>query len=56
MRSAGLITVRYFTVGRFTPNRTPQWLAASLVNLPFRVPVFGLYTITMGFKEGNAGR
>lgn len=48
MRNAGLTEIRHFTVGWFTPNRTPEWLARTLVKLPFRIPILGLYTITVG--------
>jgi ubiquinone/menaquinone biosynthesis C-methylase UbiE len=47
---AGLREVRSFTVGNFTPNRTPLWLATVLGKLPYRVPLLGLYTIAVGEK------
>ena len=53
MQRAGLEDVRNFTVGWFTPNRTPEWLAKMLLKLPFYVPVVGLYTITVGRKVMN---
>lgn len=36
------------TVGCFTPNRTPMWLANLLVKLPFRWPLIGLYNVAIG--------
>ena len=46
----GLQRVRHNTVGYFTPNRTPAPLALLLSYLPYRVPLFGMYTVAVGFK------
>ncbi|RJP47954.1 MAG: methyltransferase domain-containing protein [Anaerolineaceae bacterium] len=41
-RRAGLTDIRTFSVGTFTPNRTPLWLYKILAALPYRVPLFGI--------------
>ena len=41
-RRAGLTNIRTFSVGTFTPNRTPVWLYKILAALPYRVPLFGI--------------
>jgi SAM-dependent methyltransferase len=41
-RRAGLTNIRTFSVGAFTPNRTPLWLYRILAALPYRVPLFGI--------------
>jgi len=51
MRSSGLRHIRRFTVGWFPPNRTPALLARVLLKAPFRIPVFGMYTITVARKD-----
>ena len=51
LRAAGLRNIRCMTVGWFTPNRTPEWLAAAFVRLPYRVPVVGMYTMVLGYKD-----
>ncbi len=53
LESEGLQHVKCYTVGYFTPNRTPRWLAPFLVLLPYRVPLLGMYTIAMGYKQGH---
>jgi ubiquinone/menaquinone biosynthesis C-methylase UbiE len=53
LRDAGLKNIRSVTVGWFTPMRTPGWLARFMSKLPYRVPMLGLYTITLGFKDSN---
>ena len=50
MRACGLTNIRHFSVGWFTPNRTPKWLANVFLKLPYHVPVVGMYTITVGWK------
>lgn len=42
MRRAGLKNIRAFSVGTFTPNRTPMWIYKTLAALPYRVPLFGI--------------
>jgi len=51
MRRAGLKHIRRFTVGWFPPNRTPGLLARALVKAPFRIPILGMYTITVARKN-----
>jgi len=41
-RHAGLTNISTFSVGTFTPNRTPLWLYKILAALPYRVPLFGI--------------
>jgi len=53
MRNAGLKDIRHFTVGWFTPNRTPEWFARILLKLPFHIPILGMYTITVARKEAK---
>jgi SAM-dependent methyltransferase len=52
LESEGLQHVKCYTVGCFTPNRTPRGLAALLALLPYRAPLLGMYTIAMGYKQG----
>jgi ubiquinone/menaquinone biosynthesis C-methylase UbiE len=52
MRRAGLTNVRSAVVCWFTPNNTPSWLAWLLLRLPYRVPLLGLHTITVGERSG----
>ena len=47
--SAGLRDVRVTSVGCFTPNRTPGWLASLCLRLPYRWPLIGLYNIGIGY-------
>ncbi len=47
----GLGSVSRYTVGYFTPNRTPYPLALVLSSLPYRVPLIGMYTIAVGYKK-----
>jgi ubiquinone/menaquinone biosynthesis C-methylase UbiE len=54
MRSAGLRQIRRFTVGWFPPNRTPELLAKALVKAPFRIPILGMYTITVALKDNGS--
>jgi ubiquinone/menaquinone biosynthesis C-methylase UbiE len=46
---AGLCNVRLASVGCFTPNRTPAWLANLFMKLPYRWPVIGMYNIAIGY-------
>lgn len=46
-RRAGLTCIRTFTVGTFTPNRTPIWLYKRLAALPYRVPLFGISNLAL---------
>lgn len=55
VRQAGLSKARTASVGWFTPNNTPGWMARSLVRLPYRVPLLGLYTITIAEKSAARG-
>lgn len=47
---SGLKNVKSYTVSNFTPNRTPLSLVNILRHLPYRVPIMGLYTISIGDK------
>ena len=51
LKNAGLQDVKAASVGCFTPNRTPQWMANVFTRLPFRWPVVGMYTIAIGYLE-----
>jgi len=53
LKQADLRSIRSQTVGYFTPNRTPEALARVLVQLPFRAPLLGLYTVAIGWKGNN---
>jgi SAM-dependent methyltransferase len=53
LKEQGLEGVSRTTVGYFTPNRTPQALAFLLACLPYRVPLIGMYTVAVGYKEGR---
>jgi len=46
-RRAGLTHIRTFTVGTFTPNRTPIWLYKILAALPYRIPLFGISNLAV---------
>lgn len=46
-RLAGLINIRTFSVGTFTPNRTPLWLYKTLAALPYLVPLFGISNLAI---------
>jgi SAM-dependent methyltransferase len=46
-RRAGLNNIRTFSVGTFTPNRTPLWLYKTLAALPYRVPLFGISNLAI---------
>ena len=46
-RRAGLTDIRTFSVGTFTPNRTPLWLYKTLAALPYRVPLFGISNLAI---------
>lgn len=46
---AGLRDIRGCSVGSFTPNRTPGWLARVLMLAPYRWPVVGMYNIVVGY-------
>lgn len=46
-RRAGLTHIRAFSVGTFTPNRTPTWLYKVLGALPYRVPLFGISNLAI---------
>jgi len=37
-----LKNIRAYSVGTFTPNRTPTWIYKTLAALPYRVPLFGI--------------
>jgi SAM-dependent methyltransferase len=47
--NAGLRDVRAATVGCFTPNLTPQWMANLSRFLPFRWPLVGMYNVVIGY-------
>jgi SAM-dependent methyltransferase len=51
--AAGLRDVQTWSVGCFTPNRTPMWLADACRKLPYRWPGVGLYNIALGFVDGQ---
>lgn len=53
LKQAGLKNITQVSCGWFTPNRTPEWLEQFLSKLPYRVPIVGMYTITIGFKEAT---
>ena len=53
LQSAGLERVHCSTVGWLTPNRTPQWLARLLIKLPYSVPVVGMYSVAIGYKNSD---
>jgi hypothetical protein len=55
LQRAGLVGIRDASVGWLTPNNTPQALAELLRRLPYRVPLFGLYTVAVGHKGTAAG-
>jgi SAM-dependent methyltransferase len=46
-RRAGLTNIRTFSVGAFTPNRTPLWLYKTLAALPYRIPLFGISNLAL---------
>ena len=46
---AGLRNVRVASVGCFTPNRTPGWLASLFLKLPFQWPLIGMYNFAIGY-------
>jgi SAM-dependent methyltransferase len=46
-RRAGLTKIRTFSVGTFTPNRTPLWLYKTLAALPYIVPLFGISNLAI---------
>lgn len=46
-RRAGLTKIRTFSVGTFTPNRTPLWLYKTLAALPYLVPLFGISNLAI---------
>lgn len=48
LKKSGLNEVQHYTVGTFTPNRTPLPLAHLLNRLPYRWPAIGLYQIGFG--------
>jgi SAM-dependent methyltransferase len=54
LEGAGLRDVRLFSVGCFTPNQTPLWLARLLMKLPYRWPLIGLYNIALGYVPSEA--
>jgi len=47
--NSGLSQARVFSVGCFTPNRTPQWVARLLSKLPYRWPLVGMYNIALAY-------
>jgi SAM-dependent methyltransferase len=49
LENAGLREIRAATVGCFTPNLTPQWLASLSTRLPFRWPLVGMYNVVIGY-------
>jgi ubiquinone/menaquinone biosynthesis C-methylase UbiE len=53
LRGAGFQKTVRRTVGWFTPNRTPESMAKVLSKLPYHLPLLGLYTITLAFKEAD---
>lgn len=49
--NAGVRDVRVASVGCFTPNRTPGWLARLFMRMPYRWPVIGMYNIAIGYID-----
>ena len=54
LKDVQLNRVHLSTVGSFTPNRTPLWLAKILTKLPYRYPLIGMYNIAIGYVQSNA--
>lgn len=55
LRRAGLTALVSNTVGWFTPNNTPAFIARIFSRLPYRMPLLGMYVICIGFRPGNVG-
>lgn len=53
LADAGLNKIKQHTVGLFTPNRTPYFLANNFTKLPYKIPLLGLYSINIGFKNNT---
>jgi ubiquinone/menaquinone biosynthesis C-methylase UbiE len=53
LADAGIKKIKQHTVGLFTPNRTPYFLANIFTKLPYNIPLLGLYTISFGFTGKN---
>lgn len=56
LEEQGLEGITRDTVGYFTPNRTPHSLASLLACLPYRIPLVGMYTVAVGYKEGHVAQ